>query len=94
MRRCYSSEALMRWQMLSSVRAARSGTKGAHPSASAPGLGSLLPHLHQDSARPRHICGWTGLAPATPASGPGSPRTTSAPGLHAIADVVRCLSAL
>ncbi len=33
--------------------------------ASAPGLGSPLPHLHRDWARPRRICTGIGLAPAT-----------------------------
>ncbi len=32
--------------------------------ASTPGLGSPLPHLHRDWARPCHICTGTGLAPA------------------------------
>jgi hypothetical protein len=41
--------------------------------ASAPGLGSPLPHLHRDWARPCHICAGTGLAPATSAPGLGSP---------------------
>ena len=39
------------------------------PAASAPGPGSLLPHLHRDSAHPSHICPGTGLTP--PTSGPG-----------------------
>ena len=33
------------------------------PSASAPRLGSLLPYLHRDWARPCHICTGTGLTP-------------------------------
>jgi hypothetical protein len=36
------------------------------------GLGSPLPHLHRDWARPRHICTGTGLGPASLA-----PRTDS-----------------
>jgi hypothetical protein len=46
---------------------------GLAPSPSAPGLGSPLPHLHRDWARPCHICTATGLAPATSAPGLGSP---------------------
>ena len=37
-----------------------------HP---APGLGSPLPHLHRDWARPGHICRGTGLTHATSAPG-------------------------
>jgi hypothetical protein len=48
----------------------RTGT-GLAPPTSAPGLGSPLPHLHQDWARPSHICTRTGLTPATPAPGVG-----------------------
>ena len=51
------------------------GTQAAaaeHPPTSAPGLGSPLPHLYRDWARPCHICTGTGLAPATSAPGPGS----------------------
>jgi hypothetical protein len=56
------------------------------------GLGSSLPRLHGDWARPCHICTWTGLGPATSAPGPGSslphlglgsPLAKSAPGLLA-----------
>ena len=36
-------------------------------------MGSPLPHLHRDWARPCHICTGTGLAPATSAPEPGSP---------------------
>ena len=45
--------------------------------SSAPGLGSPLPHLHQDWARPCHICARTGLAPATSAPGLDSPQLSS-----------------
>jgi hypothetical protein len=45
------------------------------PATSAPGLGSPLPHLHRDCARPGHICAGTGLTPATSALG-----LASAPG--------------
>jgi len=49
-----------------------------------PGLGSPLPHLHRDWARPCHICTGTGLAPCHictgTAPGRGSPHATSAPG--------------
>jgi hypothetical protein len=38
---------------------------------SAPGLGSPPLHLHQDWARPCHICTRTGLAPSTSAPGQG-----------------------
>ena len=49
---------------------------------SAPGLGSPLPHLHQDWAHRCRICAGTGLAPLpTSAQGLGSPLPTSAPGL-------------
>ena len=45
-----------------------------------PGLGSPLPHLHRDWARPWHLhC--TAPVPATSAPGLGSPLATSAPGL-------------
>ena len=40
--------------------------------ASAPGLGSPLPHLHRDWAHPSHICTGTGLTPPTSAPGLGS----------------------
>jgi hypothetical protein len=50
----------------------RTGT-GLAASTSVPGLGSPLPHLHRDWARPCHICTGTGLAPATCAPGLGSP---------------------
>jgi hypothetical protein len=43
---------------------------GLTPATSAPGLGSPLPHLHRDWARPCHICTRTGLTPATSAPGP------------------------
>ncbi len=39
----------------------------------APGLGSPVPHLHRDRARPCHICTGIGLARATSDSGMGSP---------------------
>jgi hypothetical protein len=42
------------------------------PATSAPGLGSPLPHLRRDWARPCHICTWTGLSSATSAPGLGS----------------------
>jgi hypothetical protein len=38
-------------------------TLGSLPATSAPGLGSPLPHLHREWARPCHICTGTGLAP-------------------------------
>ena len=41
---------------------------------SAPGLGSPLPRLHRDLARPAHICAGTGLNPPTSAPGLGSTR--------------------
>jgi hypothetical protein len=43
------------------------------PSASAPRLGSLLPYLHRDWARPCHICTGTRPTPPTTAPGLGSP---------------------
>ncbi len=49
---------------------------GSRSAASASGLGPPLPHLHQDRARPRHIC--TGTGPATSAPGLGS----AVPHLH------------
>jgi hypothetical protein len=48
-------------------------TAATAPATSALGLGSPLPHLHWDWARPCHICTGTGLAPATSALGLGSP---------------------
>ncbi len=51
---------------------------GLAPATSAPGLGSPMPDLHRDWARPGHICTGTGLTPATSAPGLGSPR----PHLH------------
>jgi hypothetical protein len=51
---------------------------GLAPARSAPALGSPLPHLHLDWARPCQICTWTGLAPATSGPGLGSPQ----PHLH------------
>jgi hypothetical protein len=46
---------------------------GLAPATSAPGLGSLLPDLHLDWARPCHIWTRTGLTPATSAPGLDSP---------------------
>ena len=40
-----------------------------HSATRAPGVGSPLPHLHRDWARPCHICAGIGLAPATSALG-------------------------
>jgi hypothetical protein len=42
--------------------------------AFAPGLGSPLPHLLRNRARPSHTCTRTGLTPATSAPGLGSPQ--------------------
>ena len=54
----------------------------ARPPTSAPGLGSSLPHLHRDWARPSHICTRTGLTPATYiCTGTRLTPATSAPGL-------------
>jgi hypothetical protein len=50
----------------------RAGT-GLTAPTSAPGLGSPLPHLRRDWARPSHICAGTGLPPPTSAPGLGSP---------------------
>ncbi len=44
-----------------------------HSATSAPGLGSVLPHLHRDWAHCCHICAGTGLTAATSAPGLGSP---------------------
>jgi hypothetical protein len=38
---------------------------GPRPATSAPGRGSLLPHLHRDGAHSCHICTGTGLTLAT-----------------------------
>jgi hypothetical protein len=54
------------------LRTLRSET-GLTPATSAPGLGSPLPHLHRDWARPSHICTGTALTPATSAPGLRSP---------------------
>ena len=51
----------------------RSTGTGLAPATSAPGLGSPLPHLHRNWARPCHICTGTGLTPATSGPGLGSP---------------------
>jgi hypothetical protein len=60
-------------QCVSGPRICASGT-GLAAATSAPGLGSPLPHLHQDWAHPCHIRAGTGLAPATSAPGLDSPR--------------------
>ncbi len=44
---------------------------GLNSPTSAPGLGSIRPHLHQDWAQFAHICARTGLSPATSAPGLG-----------------------
>ena len=44
---------------------------GLTAATSAPGLGSPLPHLHRDWARPCHICTGTGLTAATSSPGLG-----------------------
>jgi hypothetical protein len=50
--------------------------------ASAPGLGSPLPHLRRDRAHSKYLlCVGTGCTVATSAPGLGSPTPTSAPGL-------------
>jgi hypothetical protein len=46
-----------------------SNRDGHTDATSAPGLGSTLPHLRQDWARPCHICARTELDPATSAPG-------------------------
>jgi hypothetical protein len=64
---------------------------GLAPAISAPGLGSIRPHLHRDWAqphphlhsdwaRPCHICTGTGLNTPTSALGPGPAPSTSARG--------------
>jgi hypothetical protein len=45
---------------------------GLTPTTSAPGRGSLPPHLRRDRAHSHHICTGTGLTPTTSAPGPGS----------------------
>jgi hypothetical protein len=50
---------------------ARLGT-GPTPTTSAPGLGSVLPHLHLDWAHPCRTCAGTGLNPTTSTPGLGS----------------------
>jgi hypothetical protein len=56
-----------------------SSTRGG-PARTAPGLGSLLPHLRQDWARPCHIC--TKTAPTTFAPALGARMHVSTKNLH------------
>ena len=76
-----SPQAAGRHEAKCPPRGHRAHPLGYTPAASAPGLGSPLPHLHRSWACPCHTCTRAGLTPATSAHGTGLAPATSAPGM-------------